>query len=78
MKITQINGLNKMARTYLLGNLVSKKGAEVMLFGFNGYINGMEVEDLTLIRNNSKWEVFSTSQKIMSISGKADLFSLTR
>ena len=77
MTITQINGLNKRARTYLLSNCVSKRGAEVMLFGFNGYLNGIEAEDLTLIRKNSKWEVLSTSENIVSINGEAAFFLLT-
>lgn len=78
MKVNQTNSLNRKARKYLLDHCVSKRGAEVMLFGFTGYLNGNEVEDTTLIRVNSKWEVFRTSEKVLSINGIADSFSLTR
>lgn len=78
MKVNQTNSLNRKARKYLLSNCVSKRGAEVMLFGFNGYLNGDEVENLTLIRRNSKWEVSRTGEKVLSINGEARSFSLTR
>ena len=78
MKVNQKDSLNRKARKYLLSNCVSKRGAEVILFGFNGYLNGSEVEDITLIRRSSKWEVFNTSEKVLSINGVADSFSLTR
>mgnify|MGYP003659028244 CR=1 FL=1 len=77
MKINQTNSLNKKARKFLLANCVSKRGAEIKLFGFNGYLNGNEVQDITLIRKNSKWEVFNTTEKVLSISGMGNLFSLT-
>lgn len=78
MQVNQVNSLNRKARKYLLSHCVSKRGAEVMLFGFNGYLNGQEVEGVTLIRKNSKWEVFNTYEKVLSINGNADSFSLTR
>lgn len=78
MRINQTNSLNRKARKYLLSNCVSKRGAEVMLFGFSGYLNGNEVDDIALIRENSKWKVFSTSEKVLSINGEARSFSLTR
>ena len=78
MKINQTNSLNRKARKYLLSNCVSKRGAEVMLFGFSGYLNGNEVEDITLIRRSSGWGVFGTFEKVLSINGEADSFSLTR
>ena len=78
MKLNQINSLDRKARKFLLENCVSKNGAEIKLFGFNGYLNGDEVKDITLIRKNSKWEVFNTTEKVLSISGMGNLFSLTR
>jgi len=78
MKVNQINGLNRKARKYLLDHCVSKRGAEVMAFSFEGFINGKEVEDVTLIRQDSKWKVFSSNEQILSISGIIDCFSVTR
>ena len=77
MKINQTNGLNRQARKFLLSNLVSKRGAEVELYGFNGYLNGNEVEDITLIRKNGKWQVVETSELVFSLNGTADFFSVT-
>ena len=78
MKVNQTIGLNRKARKYLLEHCVSKRGAEIMAFGFNGFINGNEVEDVTLIRESSKWKVFRTNEEILSISGIIDSFSMTR
>jgi transposase-like protein len=77
MKINQINGLNRKARKFLLSNCVSKRAAEVMAYGFNGYINGENHEDETLIRVKGKWQVCSTGEKIISIGGEICFFSVT-
>lgn len=78
MKVNQTNGLNRKARTFLLEHCISKRGAEIMAFGFTGFLNGNEVEDVTLIRENSKWKVFRTNELILSISGIIDSFSMTK
>lgn len=78
MKINQIIGLNRKARTFLLENCISKRGVEVMVFGFIGYINGEYVENITLIRKFGSWERFDTKEQILSISGKAETFNMTR
>lgn len=78
MKVNQTNGLNRKARKYLLDHCVSKRGAEIMAFGFTGFLNGNEVEDVTLIRESSKWKVFRTNEQILSIYGIIDSFSMTR
>lgn len=78
MKVNQINGLNRKARKFLLDHCVSKRGAEVIAFDFTGFINGNEVENETLIRENSKWRIFNSSEMIQSIRGKIDSFSMTR
>jgi hypothetical protein len=78
MVVAQTNGLNRQARKFLLENCISKRGAEVIAFGFSGYLNGQEVEDITLIRETSKWSVLSTREKIVSINGEMDSFSLTK
>lgn len=77
MTINQINGLNRKARVFLLDNCVSVKGAEVMVYGFTGHVNGEGVEDITLIREKSKWKVFGTDEIILSINGNAEFFNMT-
>ena len=78
MKINQIKGLNRQARKFLLEHCVSKRNAEVMAFWFNGYINGQEVEDETLIRESGKWYTFRNRIPIQSIYGEVEGFNLTR
>lgn len=78
MVINQKNSLNRKARRFLLSHCISKRGAEVMFYGFDGYLNGDIVQNATLIRRNGKWEVFSTSETVLSINGEADGFSLTK
>lgn len=78
MTINQIKGLNRKARAFLLDHCVSRRGVEVMAFNFNGYINGQTFENTTLIRINSKWQVFSTKECIISIYGEIDCFNMTR
>ena len=78
MKINQITGLNILARKFLLEHCISKRGAEVMVFDFCGFINGQYLDRVSLIRTNSKWEVLSTKERILTISGIADSFSLTK
>jgi hypothetical protein len=77
-KVNQITGLNKKARTFLLEHCVSKKGAEVMAYTFKGFINGQEVNDITLIRKESKWEIFATKEAIQSINGTVEFFAMTK
>ena len=69
--------LNKKAREFLLDHCVSRRGAEVMAFGFTGYINGESHENTTLIRRAGNWEVFETSETINSLKGDIYSFSLT-
>ncbi len=78
MKVNQINGLNRKARTFLLDHCVSKKGVEVMVFNFSGFINGQEYKNETLIRVNGKWEIFKTKEQVLSIGGEIDCFSMTK
>lgn len=78
MKINQITSLNRQARQYLLDYCISKKGVEIMAFGFTGYINGEKYESITLIRKNNKWQIFTNSQLIQSIKGTLNQFSMTR
>ena len=78
MNINQITGLNRKARKFLLEHCVSKRGVEIMSFGFSGYINGETYENGTLIRYSGKWEVFQTKEQIMSICGEIDCFNMTK
>lgn len=75
--INQINSMNRKARKFLLSHNISKKGAEVALVSFTGYINGNYVKEVTLMRLNGKWEIFATHEKVQSICGEAYAFFLT-
>lgn len=77
-KVNQIPSLNKKARKFLLDHCISKRGVEVMAFGFNGYINGNNVNDITLIRLAGKWVIHSTHENVLSISGEVESFHLTK
>lgn len=78
MTTNQIAGLNRQARKYLLENCISKRGFEVIAWGFTGYLNSNEVEGVTLIRIKSKWKVFNTNELILSIKGEIDFFSIPK
>jgi len=78
MKVNQISGLNKKARTFLLEHCVSKKGVEVMVYRFTGYINGEFKDDVTLIRRDYKWTIYQNSENILSINGVLEFFAMTR
>ena len=78
MKVNQISGLNKKARTFLLEHCVSKKGVEVMAYRFTGYINGEFKNDVTLIRRDYKWTIYQSSENILSINGVLEFFAMTR
>jgi len=78
MKVNQISGLNKKARTFLLEHCVSKKGVEVMAYRFTGYINGEFKDDVTLIRRDYKWTIYQSSENILSINGVLEFFAMTR
>lgn len=69
--------MNRKARKFLLSHNISKKGAEIALVGFTGYVNGESVKDITLIRYSGKWEIFATHEKVQSICGEAYAFFLT-
>lgn len=81
-EIKNINSLNRQARKYLLEHCVSKRGAEVIVNNFSGYINSDYVSDIELIRRKSKWFTFSyggfDEKLILSLSGNHDGFSMTR
>lgn len=78
-KINQINGLNRKARTYLLDHCVSRRGAEVVAYGFTGYLNGDWVDDAILIRRSSKWYNFNSNERVFSLKGELENgFSMTR
>ena len=77
MKVNQIQGLNRQARKFLLEHCVSKRGVEIMAYGFTGYINSNEVEDVTLIRLGGKWEVFRSHEPIFSVNGNVEFFVMT-
>jgi len=78
LKINQLQGLNRKARIFLLANCVSKRGVEVMAWGFNGFLNGNDVQNLTLIRENGKWIVFNTKELILSLKGIINYFQTTK
>jgi hypothetical protein len=77
MKINQIKGLNRQSRKFLLGNLISVRGAEVMALYFKGHINGYYAEGISLIRENGKWVIFLTKEPIESIYGNIECFITT-
>jgi hypothetical protein len=77
MKINQIKGLNRQARKFLLNNLISVKGAEVMALYFKGHVNGYYAIGISLIRENGIWVIFSTREPIQSIYGDIDCFITT-
>lgn len=78
MKVNQIEGINRKARKFLMDNLCSKRGAEVMAYGFSGYLNSNEVENITLIRRNSKWYVSgSAGERVHGLKGSIEFFITT-
>lgn len=78
MKTLSKESLNKKAKAFLLDHCVSVKNAEVMAFGFTGFINSNELKDVTLIRENGDWRIFNSLEQVLSINGTIDCFSLTR
>lgn len=78
MKVNKISGLNRKARKFLLEHCISKRGVEVMAWRFTGYINGEVKEDVSLIRRDSKWQIYATREIILSIYGDIAFFTLTR
>jgi hypothetical protein len=74
--VNQLEGLNRKARKYLMSILISVKGYDVTAFGFSGYINGNEVTNITLVRENKVWSIIE-GEKILSIRGEVRFFTAT-
>lgn len=78
LQITSKISLSRQANAFLREHCVSKRNAEIMAFGFSGYLNGDERENLTLIRTNGVWMIFGNGETVLSMRGQVDCFSLTR
>lgn len=81
MEINNLKSLNKKAREFLLEHCVSKRGAEIIVYNFTGYINSNYFEKVDLIRKQSKWYFFATNfnrEQILGLGGEIEGFCLTR